>query len=117
MRGPTAWTAKQKAEEMERVARMLGLESVLDTQIGTPVERGLSGGETKRVSIANELLARPSLLFADEPLTGLDSTRAVQARAPRPSRRWRTRIAETRPQAHVHLLRKSGAAPHLCGWL
>lgn len=35
------------------------------------VERGLSGGEIKRVSIVNELLSDPQLLILDEPMTGV----------------------------------------------
>ena len=47
-----------------------------DTKIGNEFIRGISGGERKRCSIGVELLTNPSLLFLDEPTTGLDSATA-----------------------------------------
>jgi hypothetical protein len=47
-----------------------------DTVIGNDKVRGLSGGEKKRLSIGCELVGSPSLLFLDEPTTGLDAFQA-----------------------------------------
>lgn len=45
-------------------------------QVGTQLIRGISGGERKRTSIGMELIIDPSVLFLDEPTTGLDASTA-----------------------------------------
>jgi len=45
--------------------------------VGTELIRGISGGQKKRTSIGMELIISPSIIFLDEPTTGLDATTAV----------------------------------------
>lgn len=56
--------------------QVLGLGKTLDSRVGDAKRRGLSGGERKRLSIGCELISSPSLIFLDEPTTGLDSFQA-----------------------------------------
>ncbi|KAG9509362.1 ABC transporter G family member 14, partial [Fragariocoptes setiger] len=53
---------------VDRVVKMLNLYTCLEALAGS-----VSGGEHKRVSIAQELLSSPDLLVLDEPTSGLDS--------------------------------------------
>jgi ABC transport system ATP-binding/permease protein len=67
LRLPGDATADDVKASVERVLSELALEPHADTRIGS-----LSGGQRKRAGVASELLSRPSLLFLDEPTTGLD---------------------------------------------
>lgn len=58
---------------IKRVAQQLGLMSCLGTRINK-----LSGGQYKRVSIAQELLSSPDILILDEPTSGLDAMTCYQ---------------------------------------
>eukprot|EP00898_Chlorokybus_atmophyticus_P002073 jgi/Chlat1/2867/Chrsp195S03022 len=55
----------------------LGLAKAAHTAVGgTGRERGVSGGERKRLSVGVELIDKPGIIVADEPTTGLDSFQA-----------------------------------------
>ncbi|XP_043097817.1 broad substrate specificity ATP-binding cassette transporter ABCG2b [Puntigrus tetrazona] len=70
------YSTADKEKKVESIIQELGLEDCADTKIGTEFLRGVSGGERKRCSIGMELVTSPTLLFLDEPTTGLDSNTA-----------------------------------------
>ena len=57
--------------------RIFGLSHVRDTKVGNDTVRGVSGGERKRVSIAEMALTRSSLATWDNATRGLDSATAL----------------------------------------
>ena len=60
--------SKEEIEaRIDNVLEELALEEQANTRI-----HSVSGGQRKRTGVATELLNRPSLLFLDEPTTGLD---------------------------------------------
>ena len=71
-------STKQVNDFADETIQSLGLAGVSDNKIGTPISRGISGGQKRRVSVANALTLLPQLLFLDEPTSGLDSATAFQ---------------------------------------
>ncbi|MFZ1086762.1 MAG: FHA domain-containing protein [Terracidiphilus sp.] len=57
----------------EKVLYDLGIPDKIDTVIGSPEKKTLSGGQRKRVNIALELITDTPVLFLDEPTSGLSS--------------------------------------------
>ena len=64
-------------DRVDNIIEELRLKKCENTKIGGPLVKGVSGGERKRTSIGVELITDPSLIFLDEPTTGLDSFTAT----------------------------------------
>ena len=56
-----------------KVLEDLGLTETKDLKVGSPLRKTISGGQRKRLNIGLELLREPSVLFCDEPTSGLSS--------------------------------------------
>jgi ABC-type multidrug transport system ATPase subunit len=61
-------------EKVSRVLNELELFSFKDLEVGSPLKKFISGGQRKRLNVALELIREPSILFVDEPTSGLSST-------------------------------------------
>lgn len=69
---------KDKTEEelvamVDKTLTNLGLLERKDLKVGSPLNKMISGGQRKRLNIALELIREPSILFVDEPTSGLSS--------------------------------------------
>lgn len=67
----------KSAEELERMVDStlsnLGLLERKHLRVGNALNKTISGGQRKRLNIALELIREPSILFVDEPTSGLSS--------------------------------------------
>ena len=61
---------------VDRVARMLGLEELLDRRPGA-----LSGGQRQRVAMGRAIIREPAAFLMDEPLSNLDAKLRIGMRA------------------------------------
>lgn len=61
-------------EEVMDLVELTGLRNAI---VGIPGATGLSAEQRKRLTIAVELVASPSIMFLDEPTTGLDARAAA----------------------------------------
>lgn len=63
---------------VETLAWCVGLSHVLGTKVGNAAIRGVSGGERRRVSLAEAIATCPDVLCLDNPTNGLDSSTALE---------------------------------------
>ena len=66
-------TKEEITELAERTITQLGLSEIKNLKVGSPLDKTISGGQRKRVNIGLELLREPTILFVDEPTSGLSS--------------------------------------------
>ena len=66
-------TEEEITELVNKTLRNLDLFERKDLKVGSPLKKMISGGQRKRLNIALELIREPSILFVDEPTSGLSS--------------------------------------------
>lgn len=76
---PNGVSRKQFEEDyLSLLMKTFGIEHTADTLVGNEFVRGVSGGERKRVSIAEVLVNRASVVCWDNSSRGLDASTALE---------------------------------------
>ncbi len=68
-----SYTEEDRKEAVNSMLQSLDLYSIKDLVVGNLLNKLISGGQRKRLNIALELIREPSVLFVDEPTSGLSS--------------------------------------------
>lgn len=63
----------QIRKRIEAMLEELNQSEISHLKVGGPLDKTISGGQRKRLNIALELMREPSILFVDEPTSGLSS--------------------------------------------
>ena len=58
---------------VDNALKNLGLYEIRNIQVGSPLNKKISGGQRKRLNISLELIREPAIMFLDEPTSGLSS--------------------------------------------
>lgn len=69
---------KERVSRINALIEAFGLRNQESTLIGTPIRKGISGGQKRRVGVASQLITSPKILFLDEPTSGLDSAASLE---------------------------------------
>ncbi|KAL8639764.1 MAG: hypothetical protein Q9228_003236 [Teloschistes exilis] len=75
---PRGWSKQDfKQEVIDVLLKMFNMEHTRNTIVGNPYMRGVSGGERKRVSIAEMMVTRACIAAWDNSTRGLDASTAL----------------------------------------
>ncbi|CAA7402812.1 unnamed protein product [Spirodela intermedia] len=74
----TAMEGVESSLQTDYTLRILGLDICRDTIVGDAMQRGISGGQKKRVTTGEMIVGPCRTLFMDEISTGLDSSTTFQ---------------------------------------
>ncbi|KAL0738241.1 hypothetical protein Bca4012_014451 [Brassica carinata] len=77
LRLPSSINSETRRAIVREVLETIELEDIKDSIVGLPGVSGLTTEQRKRLTIAVELVANPSIIFMDEPTTGLDARAAA----------------------------------------
>eukprot|EP00928_Gymnodinium_smaydae_P006646 TRINITY_DN12365_c0_g2_i1.p1 TRINITY_DN12365_c0_g2~~TRINITY_DN12365_c0_g2_i1.p1 ORF type:complete len:798 (-),score=143.32 TRINITY_DN12365_c0_g2_i1:123-2516(-) len=77
LRNPAGTSRSRIDRIVEDVLAVMQLGRIQNSIVGSVENRGISGGQRKRVNIGLELAACPMVLFLDEPTSGLDATTSL----------------------------------------
>ena len=66
-------TEEEIISRVDSVLKNLGLYEIRNIQVGSPLNKKISGGQRKRLNISLELIREPAIMFLDEPTSGLSS--------------------------------------------
>ena len=69
---------QKRTEQVDQILVAFGLIDQANTLIGTPLRKGISGGQKRRTSVAAQIITSPTILFLDEPTSGLDSAASYE---------------------------------------
>ncbi|KAJ5195417.1 uncharacterized protein N7498_008855 [Penicillium cinerascens] len=75
---PSSVSKRQRMERIRTLLEAFGIQKQANILVGTPIRKGISGGQKRRVSVASQLITCPKILFLDEPTSGLDSTASFE---------------------------------------
>ena len=75
---PSSVSKRERIKRVDQLLESFGIQDQANTLVGTPIRKGISGGQKRRLSVASQLIADPRILFLDEPTSGLDSAASFE---------------------------------------